>query len=87
MIVCDGVARIRHGHVHVVNNFYEGWGMYAIGGSEEPTIVSDGNVFTAPNGVNKEVSSVADFIPQVISASFSMGWSTRLMFRKLVAGY
>jgi hypothetical protein len=31
--------------------------MYAIGGSEEPTIVSQGNVFTAPNGVNKEVSN------------------------------
>ena len=30
--------------------------MYAIGGSEAPTIVSEGNVFTAPNKVNKEVT-------------------------------
>ncbi|XP_073395839.1 probable pectate lyase 8 isoform X3 [Physcomitrium patens] len=49
-------CRIRHGCVHVLNNMYEGWGMYAIGGSEGPTIVSQGNVFTAPNGGNKEVS-------------------------------
>lgn len=52
----ERLPRIRHGYVHVLNNFYEGWGMYAIGGSEEPTIVSQGNVFTAPNGANKEVS-------------------------------
>lgn len=50
-------CRIRHGCVHVLNNMYEGWGMYAIGGSEGPTIVSQGNVFTAPNGGNKEVCS------------------------------
>ncbi|KAG0562662.1 hypothetical protein KC19_9G163100 [Ceratodon purpureus] len=52
----ERLPRIRHGYVHVLNNFYEGWGMYAIGGSEEPTIISEGNIFTAPNGVNKEVS-------------------------------
>jgi pectate lyase len=62
VMLCDGVSRVRHGHVHVLNNFYEGWGMYAIGGSEEPTIVSQGNVFTAPNGVNKEVSTGAGLI-------------------------
>jgi len=55
IIVTTCIVRIRYGYVHVLNNFYEGWGMYAIGGSEEPTIVSQGNVFTAPNGVNKEV--------------------------------
>lgn len=39
-----------------MNNYYEGWGMYAIGGSAKPTINSEGNRFIAPNGGNmKEV--------------------------------
>jgi pectate lyase len=39
-----------------VNNNYEGWGMYAIGGSAQPIINSEGNRFVAPNGGNmKEV--------------------------------
>jgi pectate lyase len=49
------VCRCRHGKFHVVNNNYQGWGMYAIGGSENPTINSEGNRFFAPNGA-KEVS-------------------------------
>ena len=64
VIIPNDVSRIRHDYVHVLNNFYEGWGMYAIGGSEEPTIVSEGNVFTAPNGVNKEVNSGTSFIAE-----------------------
>jgi hypothetical protein len=47
--------RVRHGSVHVVNNVYDGWGIYAIGGSEGPTIVSEGNIFSAPNTRDKEV--------------------------------
>lgn len=43
------VCRCRHGKFHVVNNNYQGWGMYAIGGSENPTINSEGNRFFAPN--------------------------------------
>lgn len=40
--------RIRFGYLHVVNNDYaSGWGMYAIGGSEAPTILSEGNRFLA----------------------------------------
>ena len=40
---------------HILNNDYSaGWGMYAIGGSEDPTILSQGNVF---NGASeKEVT-------------------------------
>jgi hypothetical protein len=32
-----------------VNNDYTEWQMYAIGGSESPTILSEGNRFTASN--------------------------------------
>ncbi|GKE65148.1 probable pectate lyase 8 [Tanacetum coccineum] len=43
------MPRCRHGYFHVVNNDYTHWEMYAIGGSADPTINSQGNRFTAPN--------------------------------------
>eukprot|EP00253_Pinus_taeda_P001047 PITA_01047 len=47
----------RFGYVHVVNNNYEPWGSYAIGGSMHPTIRSEGNRFVAPSSTNlKEVT-------------------------------
>ncbi|XXG39468.1 hypothetical protein AAC387_Pa01g0421 [Persea americana] len=46
------MPRARHGYVHVANNIYEGWGMYAIGGSMNPSIKSDSNVFIS-SGSNK----------------------------------
>lgn len=50
--------RCRHGYFHIVNNLYSGWEMYAIGGSANPTINSQGNVFIASDNLNtKEVSS------------------------------
>ncbi|KAG9156900.1 hypothetical protein Leryth_015489 [Lithospermum erythrorhizon] len=42
------MPRVRSGYAHVANNMYEGWGMYAIGGSGDPTIFSEGNYFMAP---------------------------------------
>ena len=42
------MPRIRFGFVHVVNNDYTHWNMYAIGGSQAPTIISQGNRFVAP---------------------------------------
>lgn len=49
--------RCRHGYFHVVNNDYTHWEMYAIGGSANPTINSQGNRFLAPrNRFAKEVS-------------------------------
>lgn len=45
--------RCRYGVFHVVNNDYVKWGMYAIGGSASPNILSLGNRFSA--GQNKEV--------------------------------
>lgn len=48
--------RCRHGYFHVVNNDYTHWEMYAIGGSANPTINSQGNRFLAPgNRFAKEV--------------------------------
>lgn len=44
--LCNG--RCRHGYFHVVNNDYTHWEMYAIGGSAEPTINSQGNRYAAP---------------------------------------
>ncbi|XP_034706232.1 pectate lyase-like [Vitis riparia] len=51
------MPRCRYGFVHVVNNDYTHWLMYAIGGSQNPTIISQGNRFIAPpNMACKEVT-------------------------------
>ena len=42
------MPRVRYGMVHVVNNDYTHWEMYAIGGNMNPTIISQGNRFIAP---------------------------------------
>ncbi|XP_024381179.2 probable pectate lyase 22 [Physcomitrium patens] len=54
------MPRCRYGNCHVANNFYtDGWGLYAIGGSEDPTILSQANRFIAPDATDrKEVTSV-----------------------------
>ncbi|KAI5599721.1 hypothetical protein POPTR_002G238800v4 [Populus trichocarpa] len=51
------MPRCRHGYFHVVNNDYTHWEMYAIGGSADPTINSQGNRYLAPaNAFAKEVT-------------------------------
>jgi pectate lyase len=51
------MPRCRWGFFHVVNNDYTHWLMYAIGGSQNPTIISQGNRFIAPpNDAAKEVT-------------------------------
>ncbi|KAI3455535.1 hypothetical protein Pfo_012198 [Paulownia fortunei] len=50
------MPRIRFGYAHVVNNLYLGWGQYAIGGSMNPSIKSQANLFIAPQGGNKEIT-------------------------------
>ncbi|CAN4105298.1 unnamed protein product [Withania somnifera] len=55
------MPRIRRGYVHVVNNDFTYWQMYAIGGSANPTINSQGNRYTAPDDPNlKEVTKRED---------------------------
>lgn len=50
------MPRCRRGYIHVVNNDFTQWEMYAIGGSANPTINSQGNRYTAPADPNaKEV--------------------------------
>ncbi|XP_042510765.1 pectate lyase-like [Macadamia integrifolia] len=51
------MPRVRWGFVHVLNNDYTHWLMYAIGGSQHPTIISQGNRFIAPpTAAAKEVT-------------------------------
>ncbi|KAK2375062.1 pectate lyase [Trifolium repens] len=51
------MPRCRYGFIHVLNNDYTHWEMYAIGGSKHPTIISEGNRFIAPNnGFAKEIT-------------------------------
>ncbi|XP_057798229.1 probable pectate lyase 8 [Salvia miltiorrhiza] len=59
------MPRCRHGYFHVVNNDYTSWEMYAIGGSANPTINSQGNRFLASNNpfakeVTKRVVNTTD---------------------------
>lgn len=42
------MPRCRFGFFHVVNNDYTHWEMYAIGGSNNATIISQGNRYIAP---------------------------------------
>ncbi|CAL5416608.1 unnamed protein product [Camellia sinensis] len=67
------MPRCRHGYFHVVNNDYTHWEMYAIGGSAEPTINSQGNRYLAPtNPFAKEVTKRVD-----TAASQWKGWNWR----------
>ncbi|RDY03561.1 putative pectate lyase 16, partial [Mucuna pruriens] len=50
------MPRIRHGYAHVANNLYQGWVQYAIGGSMEPSLKSEANLFIAPTTGSKEVT-------------------------------
>ncbi|GFQ05544.1 putative pectate lyase 2 [Phtheirospermum japonicum] len=59
------MPRVRLGYAHVANNRYEQWEMYAIGGSANPTILSEGNYFMAPN--------IRD-IKQVTKREVTNGW-------------
>ncbi|CAA7403306.1 unnamed protein product [Spirodela intermedia] len=67
------MPRCRHGYFHVVNNDYTHWEMYAIGGSANPTINSQGNRYLAPtNPFAKEVTKRVD----TPSAAWK-GWNWR----------
>ncbi|XP_019245120.1 PREDICTED: probable pectate lyase 12 isoform X1 [Nicotiana attenuata] len=55
------MPRCRRGYIHVVNNDFTRWEMYAIGGSGNPTINSQGNRYIAPfNPFAKEVTKRVD---------------------------
>ncbi|KAK8582912.1 hypothetical protein V6N13_069678 [Hibiscus sabdariffa] len=63
------MPRCRHGYFHVVNNDYTHWKMYAIGGSANPTINSQGNRFLAPDNVNSKEVTKREAAPRT-------GWKT-----------
>ncbi|PIN01764.1 Pectate lyase [Handroanthus impetiginosus] len=50
------MPRCRWGYIHVVNNDYTHWKMYAIGGSSKPTIISQGNRYIADHPFAKQVT-------------------------------
>ncbi|KAJ3682432.1 hypothetical protein LUZ60_015005 [Juncus effusus] len=57
------MPRCRLGYFHIVNNDYTEWEMYAIGGSANPTINSQGNRYIAPTDSNaKEVTKRVDTV-------------------------
>ncbi|KAH6792057.1 Pectate lyase family protein [Perilla frutescens var. hirtella] len=66
------MPRCRWGYIHVVNNDYTHWNMYAIGGSMNPTIISQGNRYIAPpdNGYAKEVTK-REYSPESVWASWT----------------
>ncbi|GMH13298.1 hypothetical protein Nepgr_015139 [Nepenthes gracilis] len=55
------MPRCRRGYIHVVNNDFTYWEIYAIGGSANPTINSQGNRYIAPaDPYAKEVTKRVD---------------------------
>ncbi|KZV40282.1 putative pectate lyase 12-like, partial [Dorcoceras hygrometricum] len=55
------MPRCRRGYIHVVNNDFTRWEMYAIGGSGNPTINSQGNRYIASSDSDaKEVTKRVD---------------------------
>ncbi|KAL1315787.1 probable pectate lyase 3 [Arachis duranensis] len=55
------MPRCRFGFFHIANNDYTHWQMYAIGGNKNPTIISEGNRFWAPDNIHaKEVTKRVD---------------------------
>ncbi|XP_077253090.1 pectate lyase-like isoform X1 [Tasmannia lanceolata] len=66
------MPRCRWGFFHVVNNDYTHWEMYAIGGSQHPTIISQGNRYIATPHGNTEVTK-RDYAPD----SVWMKWTWR----------
>ncbi|CAM6013057.1 unnamed protein product [Sphagnum balticum] len=55
------LPRCRFGHFHIVNNDYtSGWGIYAMGGSEAPTILSEGNHFYPAGGPKQVTKRISD---------------------------
>ncbi|KAK3226406.1 hypothetical protein Dsin_006268 [Dipteronia sinensis] len=65
------MPRCRWGLVHVVNNDYTHWRMYAIGGSQHPTILSQGNRFIAPPNTNCKQVTKRDYSPESVWKSWN----------------
>ncbi|XP_078429398.1 pectate lyase-like [Wolffia australiana] len=55
------MPRCRWGFFHVLNNDYTHWLMYAVGGSQHPTIISQGNRYIAPSDINAKQVTKRDY--------------------------
>ena len=55
------MPRVRYGYAHIVNNDYTHWEMYAIGGSQGPTLLSQGNRFIASDNRNAKEVFISKF--------------------------
>ncbi|MQL70619.1 hypothetical protein Taro_002946 [Colocasia esculenta] len=55
------MPRCRWGFFHVVNNDYTHWEMYAVGGSQHPVIISEGNRYIAPPDINAKQVTKRDY--------------------------
>ena len=76
------MPRCRLGYIHVVNNDFTQWEMYAIGGSANPTINSQGNRYTAPGDPNaKEV--IFSFLIFLLGVFFFFFFSLFLVLNEL----
>ncbi|TMW90279.1 hypothetical protein EJD97_015972 [Solanum chilense] len=60
------MPRVRWGFVHAVNNDYTHWLMYAVGGSQQPTILSQGNRFIAPPNPNAKEVTKREYSPESV---------------------
>lgn len=70
LLVDECMSRVRIGYAHVANNRYDGWKMYAIGGSSDPTILSEGNYYHALDNPDvKEVRASLSLYVSVHSSS------------------
>ncbi|XP_072979877.1 pectate lyase-like [Typha angustifolia] len=65
------MPRCRWGFVHVVNNDYTHWLMYAVGGSQHPTIISQGNRYIAPPNLAAKEVTKRDYAPQDVWKSWT----------------
>ncbi|KAI3510293.1 hypothetical protein L1887_17174 [Cichorium endivia] len=66
------MPRVRLGYAHVANNKYDEWHMYAIGGSANPTIFSEGNYYTA-----SKISSIKEVTKRENNKNGWKNWKWR----------
>ncbi|ONK66454.1 uncharacterized protein A4U43_C06F8250 [Asparagus officinalis] len=58
------LPRARFGFVHIVNNDYQEWTMYAVGGSKHPTFISQGNRFRAQDNPFTKEATKREYTPE-----------------------
>lgn len=68
------MPRCRLGIFHVVNNDYSHWQMYAIGGSKNPTITSQGDRFIAPDDSSAKEVTKRDYTANEYMMNGSTGF-------------